>query len=185
MVREFHEAFGHPVSDPKAADERFGLRMEWTCDELFELARALRSDDRVEIADAIADALYFLYGTVVEAGVHVSWARPSGPYPSGSAALRIAFRECFCTISTATSAWAISGASASEMTQVFVPHAELALRDMARSLDLPIDKVMAEVHRSNMAKIWDDGKPHYRADGKVAKPEGWTAPDIAGVLDRH
>lgn len=65
MVREFHEAFGHPVSDPKAADERFGLRMEWTCDELFELALALRSDDRVEIADAIADALYFLYGTVV------------------------------------------------------------------------------------------------------------------------
>ena len=71
------------------------------------------------------------------------------------------------------------------MIQTLIPHAELALRDMAKALDLPIDEVMAEVHRSNMAKLWDDGKPHYRADGKAEKPEGWAAPDIAGVLDRH
>lgn len=35
-----------------------------------------------------------------------------------------------------------------------------------------------EVHRSNMAK---KGGPT-RADGKKLKPEGWTPPDIAGVL---
>lgn len=184
LVREFHEAFGHPVSDPKVANERFGLRMEWTADEMFELARAIHEDDTVEIADAIADALYFVYGTAVEAGVHVSWARPSGAQPSGSSALRLAFRECFYSISTATSAWAISGAAATEVVHAFLPHAELALRDMARALDLPIDEVIEEVHRSNMAKLWSDGKPHYRADGKVAKPEGWTPPDIAGVLAR-
>lgn len=40
-----------------------------------------------------------------------------------------------------------------------------------------------EVTRSNLAKIGPDGAVAKRADGKVMKPEGWTAPDIAGALD--
>ena len=39
-----------------------------------------------------------------------------------------------------------------------------------------------EVHRSNMAKLGPDGKPLMREDGKITKPDGWTPPDIAGVL---
>jgi predicted HAD superfamily Cof-like phosphohydrolase len=53
----------------------------------------------------------------------------------------------------------------------------------AVSYGIPLDKVFAEVHRSNMAKLVD-GKPLYREDGKVMKPEGWTAPDVKGVLDK-
>lgn len=182
MATEFHETFGHPVSDPKAASERFGLRMEWTTDELFELARALRVEDELEIADAIADALYFLYGTAAEAGVMVPWSRPSGAGPKGDSAVRLALRECFYAIFSATSAWALSGAPATEVVPVFVPQAELALREMAAAREIPIDAVLAEVHRSNMAKVWPDGKVHYRPDGKVAKPESWTPPDIATAL---
>lgn len=48
---------------------------------------------------------------------------------------------------------------------------------------IPLDEVFAEVHRSNMAKLGPDGKPTMRADGKVMKPEGWTPPDIAGILE--
>jgi predicted HAD superfamily Cof-like phosphohydrolase len=39
-------------------------------------------------------------------------------------------------------------------------------------------EVLAEVQRANLAKV---GGPK-RADGKVLKPEGWQAPDIARVL---
>jgi len=53
----------------------------------------------------------------------------------------------------------------------------------AVSYGIPLDKVFAEVHRSNMAKLVD-GKPIYREDGKVLKPEGWTAPDVEGVLNK-
>jgi predicted HAD superfamily Cof-like phosphohydrolase len=38
-----------------------------------------------------------------------------------------------------------------------------------------------EVHRSNMDKA---GGP-IRLDGKAMKPEGWVAPDIEGIFDRH
>lgn len=47
---------------------------------------------------------------------------------------------------------------------------------------IDLDEVFEEVHRSNMAKLGPDGKPIYREDGKVLKPEGWEPPDIAGVL---
>ena len=53
----------------------------------------------------------------------------------------------------------------------------------AVSYGIPLDKLFAEVHRSNMAKLVD-GKPLYREDGKVMKPEGWTPPDVEGVLKK-
>lgn len=51
----------------------------------------------------------------------------------------------------------------------------------AVSYGIPLDKVFDEVHRSNMDKLVD-GKPVRREDGKILKPEGWTAPDIKKVL---
>jgi predicted HAD superfamily Cof-like phosphohydrolase len=53
----------------------------------------------------------------------------------------------------------------------------------AVSYGIPLDDVFAEVHRSNMAKLVD-GKVILREDGKIQKPEGWTAPDIRSVLDK-
>lgn len=47
------------------------------------------------------------------------------------------------------------------------------------SFGIPITKVFEEVHRSNMAKVGGT----YRADGKLLKPEGWTPPDIKGLLE--
>ena len=51
----------------------------------------------------------------------------------------------------------------------------------AVSYGIPLDRVFAEVHRSNMAKLVD-GKPIRREDGKVLKPEGWTPPDTKGAV---
>jgi predicted HAD superfamily Cof-like phosphohydrolase len=51
----------------------------------------------------------------------------------------------------------------------------------AVSYGIPLDKIFEEVHRSNMAKLVD-GKVLRREDGKIQKPAGWTAPDIAGVM---
>lgn len=54
----------------------------------------------------------------------------------------------------------------------------------AVSYGIPLDKIFEEVHRSNMAKLVD-GKVLRREDGKVQKPEGWTAPDIVGILEKQ
>ncbi len=54
----------------------------------------------------------------------------------------------------------------------------------AVSYGIPLDALYAEVHRSNMAKLVD-GKVLRRDDGKIIKPEGWTPPNIEGVLNNH
>lgn len=45
-----------------------------------------------------------------------------------------------------------------------------------------LDAALHEVHRSNMSKLDEDGKPVYREDGKVLKSARYTPPDIRGVL---
>lgn len=39
-----------------------------------------------------------------------------------------------------------------------------------------------EVHASNLSKMGADGRPVYRADGKVLKGPGYFRPNLAGVL---
>lgn len=46
-----------------------------------------------------------------------------------------------------------------------------------------IVEVFDEIHRSNMSKLGEDGKPIYREDGKVLKGPHYFKPDIAGILD--
>lgn len=50
-------------------------------------------------------------------------------------------------------------------------------------LGLPLDAVWNEVQRSNMTKVVN-GAVLRRSDGKIIKPEGFTPPAIAGVLEK-
>lgn len=47
---------------------------------------------------------------------------------------------------------------------------------------IPIDDVFAEVHRSNMSKLGEDGKPVYREDGKVLKGKNYEPADVHKIL---
>jgi predicted HAD superfamily Cof-like phosphohydrolase len=52
----------------------------------------------------------------------------------------------------------------------------------AHAYGIDLDAVVAEVHRSNMTKLGGDGRPVYRADGKVLKGSGYEPPRLADVL---
>ncbi|MGV9182862.1 pyrophosphohydrolase domain-containing protein [Arcanobacterium canis] len=53
---------------------------------------------------------------------------------------------------------------------------------MALETGIPMADVLAEIHDSNLSKLSEDGKPIYRADGKVVKGPHFHAPDLAKVL---
>ncbi len=55
---------------------------------------------------------------------------------------------------------------------------------MALECGIPLPEVLAEVQASNLSKLGADGRPIYRADGKVLKGPGFREPDIAAVLDK-
>ena len=52
----------------------------------------------------------------------------------------------------------------------------------ALTYGIDLDSALREVHRSNMSKLGNDGKPFIRDDGKVLKSERYFPPDIASVL---
>lgn len=71
-VREFHEKYGHLISDSPTTgipDNVKLLRRKLIEEEYFELLGALLSDDATEIADGIGDLVYVLVGTAISYGI--------------------------------------------------------------------------------------------------------------------
>ena len=50
---------------------------------------------------------------------------------------------------------------------------------------IPLEKCLREVHRSNMSKLGEDGKPLLRADGKILKGPSYTAPQLEEILELY
>lgn len=176
-VRAFHEAFGHPVNQPQVGLDRLPRRAKWITEELAELIEAVLEDDVVGIADAVADALYFCYGTRVELGLKADETVHPGIEMDPD--VRI------------TMAWQSAGVLATQGMEgdvapvgAILSQIEFHLVSLAASFDLPITEVLEKVHEANMAKLGPDGAVALGPDGKVVKPAGWVGPEqrIADLL---
>jgi predicted HAD superfamily Cof-like phosphohydrolase len=70
-----------------------------------------------------------------------------------------------------------------------LPHAIKELCDLlyvvlgtANAYGIDVEPFFAEVHLSNMTKVWPDGKIHKDQYGKVLKPPAYVPADIPSVL---
>ena len=48
---------------------------------------------------------------------------------------------------------------------------------------IDLNECFKEVHRSNMSKLGEPGKPIYREDGKVLKGPNYSEPDLKGIVN--
>lgn len=55
---------------------------------------------------------------------------------------------------------------------------------IAHGLQHKIEAVFNEIHRSNLSKLDENGKPIYREDGKIMKSNNYFLPDIKAVLEK-
>ncbi len=55
---------------------------------------------------------------------------------------------------------------------------------LRHGLQHKIEEVFAEIQRSNMSKLDENGQPIYREDGKVLKSNLYFKPDIASILEK-
>ena len=69
-VAQFHNLFRCPVLDAPSLppSDRSKLRVNLLQEEVEELAEAIKANDLVEVADALADIQYVLSGAVLEFG---------------------------------------------------------------------------------------------------------------------
>jgi len=55
---------------------------------------------------------------------------------------------------------------------------------LKHGLQHKIEEVFDEIHRSNMSKLDENGKPIFREDGKVLKSNLYFRPDIKKILEK-
>lgn len=189
-VAEFHRAIGHPLPDQCLLPEPAVrvLRQTLLAEELEEFCNADAVNDRIEMADALADLCYIIAGTVVIYGigpnyVHDTFESPYDCYlprtPSNANGMAALLGDCFIDYKMAETSDHVSRIDFSLMNMI------TTIFGVAWRLNIPLNAVFAEVHRANMAKIMPDGTVLRRADGKILKSSEWRPPDIAGVLERH
>ncbi len=119
-VHEFHEVFliGNNHAPQLVEAKDYTLRHNLMKEENEEYLEACEKGDLIEIADALGDQLYILFGTILKHG-----------------------------------------------------------------LQHKIEEVFDEIHRSNMSKLDENGKPIFREDGKVLKSPLYFRPNIKKVLE--
>jgi len=117
LAGDFMKAFSQEVLDRPTlpSSDLAKLRLELIREEFEELTVATNAMDIIEIADALTDILYVVYGA-------------------------------------------------------------------GHAFGIDLDKCYAEVHRSNMSKLGEDGKPIYRADGKILKGQNYSKPDLTKII---
>lgn len=54
---------------------------------------------------------------------------------------------------------------------------------LKHGLEDKIAPLFKEIHRSNMSKLDENGKPIYRSDGKILKSTRYFKPDILKIID--
>lgn len=118
-VAEFHEVFriGNAESPRLIGERDYTLRYNLIKEENEEYLEACKKGDLVEIADALGDQLYILFGTILKHG-----------------------------------------------------------------LQHKMEEVYDEIHRSNMSKLDENGKPIFREDGKILKSNLYFKPHIRKIL---
>ena len=143
QVKEFHEAFGHPVAEKPTP-----------MDVITATARQIwKAEEIVEFLHATARGQEELFKTLVN--------------------------ELISGICDAVDKQLKKGIVYETDEDVLVAQAD-ALTDINyfNQGDFVVMGVKPQplfdiVQRANMGKLWEDGKPRYREDGKILKPANW------------
>jgi predicted HAD superfamily Cof-like phosphohydrolase len=168
MVAEFHQVFGCATSVPliSAPDELIDLRIDLIEEELREVLEAMQAHDLLAVARELADLTYVAVGTAVAFGLTLRDRKQSVPRSlvadCGSVNVTIALR---------------SRALTDALSQLMA-----TLYRYALLYEIDLDAAVTEVHRANLSKLGDDGRPVLRPDGKVLKGPNFREPDMCCAL---
>lgn len=191
LVREFHTVFGHAVRDEWEDDRFFDdlksrtLRVKLIDEEIKELKDAYALlEDPVEVFDALADITYVAVGASLVHGVvikpEIPEINPLFRVKEDMIDLRGAENICKTFSSLAVD---FTFARTDEQVKTALENIVSECYKVSGSYGVDLQKVVDEVHRSNMTKLGQDGKPIYDASGKVVKGPGYEEPRIREVLD--
>ena len=206
LVREFHETYGQPIrTEPVFDIPELVMRSKLILEEASEFWEANQNNDLIEMADALADLVYVCYGAAITHGIDLDRSF-GGSSESPADLLRTIHKKSRQKVRTTPTLAVLTRKSiASGLNKSAVAYSNYVMTvdkaegdtDQLRSIlttlvssayfasfsfGINLDEVLAEVQRSNMSKLGEDGKPIYREDGKVLKGPNFFNPNIEKVL---
>lgn len=197
QVKEFHEAFGHPVSDQRTLipEDRFKLRMSLIREELEETVRDYGNGDLVKTADGLADLDVVTNGALLEFGVTEYssdspeyWEVPDGTppaLPENSTIISAVHASIYDQVSDCLDYYYLYNVE--DIIEALFTIKNI-VKNAALFLSIPLKDVCDVVHKANMSKLGADGKPIYReSDNKILKGPNFKPPeeDIENILKEH
>ena len=184
QVRQFNRTFRNQEPRPSmgklAYDAEERMRLGLMAEEVCELVDACAVNSLDGTIDALADIVYVSYGFLQYFGYRPDFnlfqmrlfKDDSGNFVDAYILIQEELVRCtsaYCTGLEVTLCDSVYG---------MIRLAYVA----AASLGFDLSVAISEVHRSNMTKLSEDGKPIYREDGKILKSYLYEPPNLAGVL---
>lgn len=203
LVEEFHLTYGQPLRvTPHLDVPQRELRVALIREELSELAEALEQNDFIEVVDALADILYVVYGAGITHGINLDYILGCPTHHSPADIIKQmvtldlgeslektphfnkeAIAEGIVKLESELEKYIGAGLSGNIVAfEAALSQLVVGTYIIAIKCSVDIDDVLAEVQRSNMSKLGEDGKPIYREDGKILKGPNFFTPNIAEVL---
>ena len=194
-VRAFNEAYGCDAPPRPGLPGSLGARakvsrLQLITEEHSELLHGLAARDLIECLDALCDLEYVVCGVFVCSGAdRAGQAIPSyeqtavGPPVVPHTDMALILSSDFL-IQTGALSQALAGGDWQAIAgQGLVVRARLA--QLWASFRVPEEvrwALFSEVHRSNMTKFGEDGKPVINEAGRVVKGPNYEPPDLLAVL---
>lgn len=151
-IKHFNITFGNERFYLKGAftKEREEQRKNWFREELIEYITAKQKNDKIEILDAICDMYYIHIGSLLE------------KYEGD-------------VIKVLKEIMSVEFDIGEKDDNLFL--IKIFVEEFCIVNDV-LFSAMGEVHRSNMSKLDDNGRPIYREDGKIIKSKNFFAPNL-------
>lgn len=196
QVKEFHEAFGHPVATEPIfiTPERFALRVTLINEELEETSEAWDEANLVKYVDGLADLGVVTNGTILEFGGTDNGVDPiPNEWDDGHDEPRMSNDDMFGSwyrIMKTNIRLLERAYTEQNLDEVLESLRRISYATAAHAYynDIPLLEINEAVHKANMSKLGEDGKPIYReSDNKILKGPNFRPPeeDIVEILKAH
>lgn len=185
LVKEFHKVMDQPIrTTPDTHVPEVNLRWELIQSEVVEFLDALFKKDDIEVADGLGDIVYVVDGAALTFGLGPIVLVPYDKNADDDGTMVL-----LLTIALSQLGEALAMHNP-DLVRISLSMIKSACYSLAERKGWDLDEIIDVIHKSNLTKLGDDGKPVYITEGpekgKVTKSANYVPPtkDIADILSR-
>lgn len=184
MVQEFHKAFDVLVPEQPIdrGEEHFAFRVELLNEEFNETIDAILEKNLTEVFDGIIDQIYICLGTISDYGDGALVTPTAGIFESTLFHYEVQLPDFPAMVYIDETRELVNTNTVYDCAH----HLRIIRRNLIFLRRCGLYNVFMdgfkEVHRANMSKLGEDGRPILNEFGKITKGPNYTKPFLANIM---